>query len=266
MMTTFDVLTSLWNERSPAWLIVLVATFIYTLAVLAREKVSRRRIAYFVVSAVALVLALASPLAALASRYSFSAHMMQHLLLLLIVPLFAMLAWPSSGEPATADVSRASDRGAIPLGWLAGVGAMWFWHISALCTAAMQHSSIFAIQSASLVAAGAAFWWPIFRPQLQRRLPPYTAAVYLFSGCVGCSLLGIYITFSPVNVCPLYAAGGGSPELMHLVREQWGLTHRVDQQVGGLLMWVPACMVYLSAILAQFSSWYQVPLQHVAPE
>jgi len=265
MMTTFQVLTQLWNERSPAWLIILVATFIYTLAVLTRDA-SRRQIACFVVSAIALALALASPLAVLASRYSFSAHMMQHLLLLLIVPLFAMLAWPSSNAPALGDLSRASDRGAIPLGWLAGVGAMWFWHIPALCTAAMQHSSVFAIQATSLVAAGAAFWWPVFRPQLGRRLPPYAAAVYLFSGCVGCSLLGIYVTFSPVSVCPLYAAGGGSPELSRLVREQWGLTHRIDQQVGGLLMWVPACMVYLGAILATFSSWYQVPERSVVTE
>ena len=137
-------------------MIILVATFIYTLAVLARG-VSRRQIACFVASAVALVLALASPLAVLASRYLFSAHMMQHLLLLLIVPLFAMLAWPSSIAPATGDLSGSSHRSAIPLGWMAGVGAMWFWHIPALCTAAMQHSSVFAIQATSLVIAGAAF-------------------------------------------------------------------------------------------------------------
>ena len=268
MMTTLEALTQLWDERSPAWLIILAATFIYALAVLA-HGVSRRQIGFFVVSAVALALALASPLAVLASRYSFSAHMMQHLLLLLIVPLFAMLAWPSAHARAADDpssASHASRRGAVPFGWLAGVGAMWFWHVPALCTAAMQLSSVFAIQSISLVIAGAGFWWPVFRPQLGRRLPPQAAAMYLFSGCVGCSLLGIYITFSPVSVCPLYAAGGGSPELLRLVREQWGLTHRIDQQVGGLLMWVPACMVYLGAILATFSKWYQVPERVVAPE
>jgi cytochrome c oxidase assembly factor CtaG len=83
--------------------------------------------------------------------------------------------------------------------------------------------------------------------------------VYLLSGCIGCSLLGIYITFAPVSVCPLYAVGGGSEELMRLVHEQWGLTHRLDQQVGGLLMWVPACMVYLGAILVNLAAWYRVP-------
>src|SRR5216684_7729669 len=204
MMTTFQVLTDLWNDRSPAWAIVLLATFIYTIAFLARE-VSGRQIAYFILSAVTLVLALASPLAVLASRYSFSAHMLQHLMLLLIVPLFAMLAWPASNTPVADEVSSVPHLSAIPLGWLAGVGAMWFWHIPALCTAGMQHAWVFAIQSASLVGAGAAFWSPVFRPQLGRRLPPHTAALYLFSGCVGCSLFGIYITFSPISVCPLYA-------------------------------------------------------------
>jgi cytochrome c oxidase assembly factor CtaG len=258
MMTTFQVLTDLWNERSPAWAIVLLATFIYTIAFLALG-VSRRQVAYFTLSALTLVLSLASPLAVLASSYSFSAHMLQHLMLLLIVPLFAMLAWPASNVPAGGDVSRVPRLGAIPLGWVAGVGAMWFWHIPTLCTAGMQHSWVFAIQATSLVLTGAAFWWPVFRPQLGHRLPPHAAALYLFSGCVGCSLLGIYIAFSPVSVCPLYAAGGGSPELLRLVHEQWGLTHRIDQQVGGLLMWVPACLVYLGAILATFSNWYVVP-------
>lgn len=259
MMTSWQVISELWYWRSSAWVIVLLATFIYTLVVL-RRPVTPRQVTCFVIAAATFLLALASPLAVLASRYSFSAHMMQHLLLLLIVPLCAILAWPSSAAVAAGNAAQASPFGTPALGWLAGVGAMWFWHVPALCTAAMQSRAVFAIQTCSLVAAGAAFWWPVFRPQLERRMQPHVAAAYLFSGCVGCSLLGIYITFSPVSVCPLYAAGGGgSVELMRLVHEQWGLTHRLDQQVGGLLMWVPACMVYLGAILAALSSWYRIP-------
>jgi len=265
MMTNFHVLTELWNERSPVWGIILLATFAYTSAVQARGA-SGRQIACFVLAAITLALALASPLAAIASGYSFSAHMMQHLLLLLIVPLLAILAWPSSNIPATGEVFPASNRDVITMSWLAGVGAMWFWHVPALCNAAMQHSAVFAVQATSLVAAGAAFWWPVFRPQLRRRMPPHLAGAYLFSGCLGCTLLGIYITFSPISVCPLYSSGGSSPELMRLVHQQWGLSHRVDQEVGGLLMWVPACMVYLGAILARFSGWYQVPEGRLAPE
>ncbi|HEY2585636.1 MAG TPA: cytochrome c oxidase assembly protein [Tepidisphaeraceae bacterium] len=252
-------MSELWYWRSPAWVIVLLATFVYTVAAL-RRPVTPRQVTCFVIAAATFVVALASPLAVLSSQYSFSAHMMQHLLLLLIVPLCAILAWPLSEAVATDNFALPSPFGTAAVGWLTSVGAMWFWHVPALCTAAMQNSGIFAIQTCSLVVAGAAFWWPVFRPQLQRRMQPHVAAAYLFAGCVGCSLLGIYITFSPVSVCPLYAAGGGGAlELTRLVHEQWGLTHRLDQQLGGLLMWVPACMVYLGAILATLSSWYHVP-------
>jgi len=260
MMTNLQVFTQLWDWRSPAWWMTLAATGAY-LIVARRRRASPRQIGFFTTSAAAFLIALASPLAVLASRYLFSAHMAQHLLLLLIVPLCAILAWPSPREHVTTVHPRHRPRGAIAIGWAAGVGAMWFWHIPAFCTASMRSPMVFDVQIVSLIAAGAAFWWPIFSPSAARRMQPHLAAAYLFSGCVGCSLLGIYITFSPVSVCPLYGAPVGSSALLSLIREQWGLTHRIDQQVGGLLMWVPACMVYLGAILATLSSWYQVPEQ-----
>jgi cytochrome c oxidase assembly factor CtaG len=212
-----------------------------------------------VISIGSFVLALASPLAALASRYLFSAHMAQHLLLLLIVPLCTVLAWPTRRRRIAEAQPQHHLHSAIPLGWMAGVGAMWFWHVPALCTASMRSPHVFGIQVVSLLAAGAAFWWPVFCPIIARRMQPHVAAGYLFAGCIGCSLLGIYVTFSPAPVCPLYCAPAAPTQLLSLVRDQWGVTCRIDQQVGGLLMWVPACMVYLGAILATLSSWYHVP-------
>jgi putative membrane protein len=258
MMTNLRVFTDLWNWQSPAWWIALAATAAYLVFAL-RRKASLLQLGSFAIAVAAFLIALASPLATMAGRILFSAHMAQHLLLLLIVPLCALLALPHQ-EGYVATASPRPQR-AVPVGWGAGVGAMWFWHIPALCTASMRSALVFDIQIVSLIAAGAAFWWPVFSPIAARRLQPHLAAMYLFAGCVGCSLLGIYITFSPVSVCPLYNAPVGSPELLDLVRNQWGLTHRIDQQVGGLLMWVPACMIYLGAILAKLSSWYQVPNQ-----
>jgi cytochrome c oxidase assembly factor CtaG len=253
MMTNTQVVTQLWNWHSLAWWIALIAVVVYT-AIARRRRISVRQLACFAIAVFAFLLAIVSPLAALASRYMFSAHMAQHLLLLLIVPLCAMLAWPTSKAP-----KRPVSRNLIAVGWILGVGAMWFWHVPALCSAAMRNPLVFQVQAASLLAAGTAFWWPVFAPNLRHRMEPQLAAVYLFSGCVGCSLLGIYVTFSPISVCPLYAAATGSPELLHLIRNGWGFTHRVDQQIGGLLMWVPACAVYLGAILSRISSWYCVP-------
>jgi cytochrome c oxidase assembly factor CtaG len=259
MMTNVRLLTELWDWRSPAWWVALAATGAYA-TVAMRRRASARQVAFFATSVAAFLVALASPLATLASRYLFSAHMAQHLLLLLIVPLCALLGWPTrrTGRIAT-DAAGYRRRGAVPIGWAAGVGAMWFWHVPALCTASMRSPVVFDIQIVSLVAAGAAFWQPVFGPAAARRLQPPLATAYLFAGCVGCSLLGIYVTFSPVAVCPLYVTPGGSGELVNLIRGEWGLTHRVDQQIGGLLMWVPACAIYLTAILATLSSWYRVP-------
>jgi putative membrane protein len=253
MMTTLDLLAHLWNWRSPAWWIAAAGAGVYGAAVV-RDHISVRHISFFVASVTMFLVAMVSPLAGLASRYLFSAHMAQHLLLLLIVPLFLVLALPqfrAKAAPAPA-IQRA-----IPLGWLAGVGAMWFWHIPAMCSASMRSPVVFDIEQASLLIAGTAFWWPIFSPNIQHRLQTPQAAMYLFSGCLGCTLLGIYITFSPISVCPLYDSPTGSAEILQLVRNQWGITHDMDRQLGGLLMWVPACIVYLCAILARLSSWYR---------
>jgi putative membrane protein len=258
MMTNLDVVTELWNWHSPVWPVTLVAAGLYF--VLAwRRKASLKSVAFFAACAAAYLIALVSPVAALASRYLFSAHMAQHLLLLLIVPLCGILAWPSPREIGVSGHPRRQVRGSVPLGWAAGVGAMWIWHIPALCTASMRSPLVLDVQIISLIAAGTAFWWPVFSPIAECRMPPHLAAMYLFAGCLGCSLLGIYITFSPLSVCPLYANPTGSSDLLRLIREEWGFTHRVDQQVGGLLMWVPTCMVYLGAILTKLSSWYHVP-------
>jgi putative membrane protein len=253
MMTTLDLLTQLWNWRSPAWWIAGAAAGVYSISAL-RNHISVAHISMFVAAVATFLIAMVSPIAGLATRYLFSAHMAQHLLLLLIVPLLVVLAFPrfrSKSAPAPA-IQRT-----IPILWLAGVGAMWFWHIPALCSASMRSPFIFDIEQASLFVAGTAFWWPIFSPSIQHRLQTPQAAMYLFSGCLGCTLLGIYITFSPISVCPLYNSPTGSAQILQLIHNQWGITHQMDQQFGGLLMWVPACMVYLCAILARLSSWYR---------
>jgi cytochrome c oxidase assembly factor CtaG len=263
MMTTSRILIELWDWRSPTWWIALAASITY-FVIARRRKASVVQFALFIAAVVTLIVALASPLAVLAARFLFSAHMVQHLLLLLIVPLCAMLAWPRSDHAAITPPPPPPPA-VLWIGWAAGVSAMWFWHIPALCTAAMRSELVFGVEVVSLVASGMAFWWPVFSPQVERRMPPHIAAAYLFAGCLGCSLLGIYITFSPVSVCPLYGMMSDSTGVLDVVRRQWGLTHTIDQQLGGLLMWVPACIVYLSAILASLASWYCAPIEVEIP-
>jgi cytochrome c oxidase assembly factor CtaG len=73
-------------------------------------------------------------------------------------------------------------------------------------------------------------------------------------------VLGIIITLSPVTVCSAYTMPSMDRlGMLQTIRDDWGLTAERDQQVGGLLMWVPMCLVYLSAILAQMARWFAEP-------
>ena len=99
---------------------------------------------------------------------------------------------------------------------------------------------------------GTAFWLPV----VSGRLTPLPGIAYLFTACVACTVLGILLTFSPVTVCSVFAHVDDRLGVMPLLRGGWGLTPERDQQVGGLLMWVPACLVYGVGILGQHGRLY----------
>jgi cytochrome c oxidase assembly factor CtaG len=205
-----------------------------------------------------------SPVAALARGTLFSAHMLQHMLLTLIVPALALLSVPpTAGEGHAGESGRAAATGSRVASrvapWAAGVGAMWIWHAPSLCNAAATSDGVRALQTASLLAMGAAFWRPIVGPRLDRRLPEAAAVAYLFTACAACTVLGVAITFSPVEVCSAYGHTMDPLGALPLVRGRWGLTPPVDQQLGGLLMWVPGCTAYATAILAVVARFYGAP-------
>ena len=212
----------------------------------------RGRPAYFIAAGIIFVLALASPLVALADGYLFSAHMIQHILFLLIVPALLLLSLPRSFQLPV--WLRALT---YPLlGWVTGVGAMWLWHAPTLCNAASASSRVFALQTTSLILMGSLFWWQIIAPRESDRLPPAAGIAYLFIACVACSVLGMILTFAPVSLCPAYQHPADQLGLLGTIRGQWRLTSERDQQIGGLRMWVPMCLIYTTAILAQFARFH----------
>jgi cytochrome c oxidase assembly factor CtaG len=224
-------------------------------AVIATRRLSWPRRASLATATLLFVLALASPIATLADGYLFSAHMLQHLLLVLAVPPLVLLA---TGERAL-----GARRRGLPtvVAWGLGVGAMWLWHAPTLCNAAATSPLVHRVQEGSLLLMGAAFW----RPVLGGRIAPLISVVYLFGACVACTILGIAVTLSPVQVCSVYARPSDLLGILPTLRGDWGLSAERDQQLGGLLMWVPACVVYLVAILAALRRFYRAdePLAEV---
>ena len=222
-------------------IILLIAGFVYLYYLLTGFK--SRNAFCFLLALLLFVIAECSPLHALGMQY-FSAHMISHVVeLLLCGPLFVISLTSKNISPLYRPVFALSSflNKNSWLAWLCGVGIMWFWHIPVVfdgAMAAMDHSLSFipVLQGGSMLLAGMLFSWPVFGPFKSANLKPLSGIVYLFTACVSCSLLGLLITFAPLNT--------------------WGHYQIDDQQTAGLIMWVPCCFVYLSGCLYLLYRWF----------
>ena len=258
-MSTRQLLISAWS-----WNPLLLAAALAVLLVCWRLYHGKGRIRWLMAALALFFLAVASPIQALSRGYLFSAHMLQHILLLLGVPGFVLMSLPRSASLGI----RPRLLGHPIIGWLAGVGAMWVWHWPALCNAAGSSQPVYVSQTISLLVMGALFWRQVVAPREKERLSPPAAVLYLFSACAACSVLGIILTLSPVTVCSIYATPPVDRlGILSTIRSDWGMTPDKDQQIGGLLMWVPMCLIYLGAIFGQIARWFgETTVRHPAPQ
>jgi putative membrane protein len=229
-------------DWEPSVVIGCAALAIGYLALVRRQLT---RAPYFLAGVLLLLLDLVSPIDTLADQYLFSAHVVQHFLLALVIPPLLLLGTPAFEVRGLDKLERVI--GQPPVSWLLGVGTMLVWHIPALFNAALASDGLHIVQHLSFLVTGAIFWWPILGPLPDRRLPALAAVSYLFSACVCCSLLGAFLTFAPAGLYPAY---------LNPPQRLWGLDPKSDQQLGGMLMWVPGCFVYLAGILASVARWY----------
>jgi putative membrane protein len=203
------------------------------------------------------ILVTISPLNYLSKSYLFSAHMVQHIVLLLIIP---PLLLTGTDESFLENLLRkkffrkAGDFFSYPLiAWISGVGCMYIMHLPGM---SMNMSDLYAnIQIIILPLIGIVFIWPVFTPVDFGKLEPLQSALYLFLACVGCTVLGIIIAFSPDK---MFASGmqSANPDLIRMIRSDWGISDTTDQLLGGLIMWVPACIIYLTNIMIVLFMWF----------
>jgi putative membrane protein len=98
------------------------------------------------------------------------------------------------------------------------------------------------------------FWWVVLSRHGRRRLAPGFTVLYLFAAAMQASALGALLTLAPAPLYPLQAAGSA----------QSGLAPLADQQLAGLIMWVPADLVYLGAAGTLFMRWL-LSLERASP-
>jgi putative membrane protein len=225
--------------------------------------VRRSEALLFALGWASLVVALVSPLHRLGEAL-FSAHMAQHELLMVVAapllvlgrPIVALLwsvplPWrrAAGNISARSSVQRTWHLLTFPaVAWTVHAVAIWLWHVPALFEATLDSDLIHTAQHLSFLGSALLFWWSLLRVR-EGRLGRPAAILYLFTTALHTSLLGVLLTFSDRVWYPLYQSSTAP----------WGFTPLEDQQLAGLIMWIPAGVAYLVAALAIAASWLRVP-------
>jgi putative membrane protein len=240
----------------------ILAVFIVYLYYIITGFKQQNKAFWFWVAIVLFLFVECSPLHFLGMHYYFAAHMITHVVLLLICGPLLVISIPNkkaSPKPKVLQIFSSVIYKYPWLAWLAGVGIMWFWHIPAIFDgsfAAMnnQFSVLPALHAGSMLLAGMLFSWPLFGPFKNYHIHPLAGIVYLFTACVSCSLLGLLITFAPLNTFHYYSHLSAVMKMSGT--NPWGLSLKSDQQAAGLIMWVPCCFVYLAGCIYLLQQWF----------
>jgi putative membrane protein len=137
--------------------------------------------------------------------------------------------------------------------WLVQAIVIWCWHVPVLFQLALGSEPIHASQHISFMGSALLFWWVTVYPR--RRAELGSSIVYLFTTAVHTAALGALMTFARSPWYPDYANGAGT----------WGLTPLQDQELAGLVMWIPASIAYVVAALVIVRRWLRDPGLPVAP-
>ena len=216
--------------------------------------------ACFAAGWLALVVALISPLCRMAATL-VSAHMVQHVILVAIAPPLLVLAAPMAplvhglprrwreivahwGEVRPVRLARGRLGAPMIAGLLYGA-AIWLWHLPLLYQAALLSEALHLLMYALLVAAGILFWRSLIASARQEPGGHGGAIVSALATTIHTGLLGALLTFAPTPWYPLLAQRAAG----------WGLTALEDQQLAGLVMWVPMGSIYLVSSVCLMAAW-----------
>jgi putative membrane protein len=211
---------------------------------------------FFALGWLCMAVAIASPLHEISERL-FAMHMLEHELVMTIAapllvfsrPLGPMLwAFPRLWRP---QVARAARTGAYLLGWdilsrplvatLVHAAAIWLWHIPAVFDAALDNEMLHWLQHVSFLVTAMFFWWSL----LGLRQKAGVAIGELFATGMQTGALGVLLALARQPMYPAQA----------MLARASGVDPLQDQQLAGLVMWVPAGLVYVAAALAIAGIW-----------
>ncbi len=211
------------------------------------------RIWCFLTGSALLLVTLNGPLHDLSDSYLFSAHMVQHLVLTLIIPplwLLGLPAWlvrPVLRWPGVTPVARVLTS---PMIGFAVYNVVFVgWHMPTIYEAALEQHGLHILEHLMFIASAVMLWWPAVDPvpELSRIGPPMRL-FYLFAVGIPMSVVAALITMSDSVLYPWYAV---QPRIAGALN----MTPLDDQRLGGLLMWVPGGFSWWVAISIIYFRW-----------
>ena len=251
-------LWSAWSFDIGVVIPLVLTAFLYARGMGRQISLSRWHKTYFWTGWTILAMALISPLHPL-GEVLFSAHMIQHELLMIVAAPLLVLSRPlvtflwglpmkwrrSAGAWAKTGFVRRSWNFLVEpfTAWWIHAAAIWLWHVPFLFQLTLTSELAHTAQHLSFFVSALLFWWALF--YAHGRLAFGAAVFYLFTTAVHTSILGALLTFAPRVWYSAY----------NLTTQAWGLSPLEDQQIGGLVMWIPGGLVYLAAGLAFFAAW-----------
>ncbi len=213
-----------------------------------RPRVSQQ--IYFFAGLFVIFASLNGPLHDLSDYYLFSAHMVQHLLITLLVPPLLLLGTPGwmlrpllTSKPV-ASAARFVTRPVICFVIFNVVIAVW--HLPPMYNATLSGHGVHIGEHLMFMAAAVLMWWPFLSPlpELPRLSYP-GQMLYCFLMIIPMSIVAVYITMADTILYPAYSS---APRI-------WGLSPLDDQQLGGLIMWIPGGIVFYVILTVVFFRW-----------
>lgn len=258
-----------WNWEQPLVvtnLSILTLLYLVGLARLWRragigKTVSRRVAVAFAAGMASLVLALVSPIDVFSDELSWM-HMIQHMMLMAVAApllvsgspfLVSLWALPLSWRRSYGRLKRFSESWKPAryllwqpvLMWTLFAFTLWVWHLPKLYEATLYDDLFHDFQHFSFVAVSCLFWRVLLDPVSRLRLGRGAGVLYLFLTSLHATVLGVFMTLAPRVWYPFYEDRA----------PRWKLSALEDQQVAGLIMWMPACMVY-AIVAALLLGWW----------
>lgn len=236
--------TEAWNTDPILVSVVLGIAGLYALGCRGRDAVPRQQVVFaagFLVTSAALI----SPLCNL-SVALFSARVTQHMFLTLVAAPLVVLGRPERALAAYFPRARANPLGfqrlALAVGGPAFALAMWTWHMPGPYDATLENNIVYWTMHITTFGAALVLWYGLIGHDM--RLSGAGLAVACGTG-IQMTLLAAGLTLAPKVLFAVH----------YLTTWPWGLSPLQDQQLGGVIMWVPAGLLFTAYSIAGFGAW-----------